>query len=322
MTGTTIIQSGNGFVAGQSRIFNITGGNVAISDVTIRHGLITSGNNGAGISNAGDLTLTNVTVRNNTAGATLGAKADGGGIYNDGGTLALNNSTVSNNTARSDGAGIFNDNGTLTLTNSTVSGNIADGAGAGIYNNGGTLTMTASTVSSNRVHLSRPGGGIFNAGTARLRNTIVAGNTGPAHPDDCKGSVTSLGHNLLGTSAGCTFTAAIGDQAGTAASPIDPQLGPLQDNGGPTFTHALLPGSVAIDTGTCNDADGSTPLTTDQRGKTRPRPQGGTCDVGAYELKTVSVTKTGDTSGSCTSASCSLREAIAAADPSRPKSLK
>ena len=106
------------------RVFNITGGTVAISGLTIRHGK-TSGD-GGGMLNSGTLTLTNSTVSGNTA-------TEAGGIYNNfGGTLTLANSTVSGNTSGQNGGGIFNRlDGTLVLTNSTVNGNTANTEGGG-----------------------------------------------------------------------------------------------------------------------------------------------------------------------------------------------
>ena len=99
-----------------------------------------------------------------------------------------------------------------------------------------------------------------------VRNSIVAGNTA----SDCSGPLTSAGYNLIGSTAGCTYTPGAGDQIG-----VDPRLATLANNGGPTQTIALLPGSAAIDAGDpagCLGAGGR-PLTTDQRGA--PRPQDG-----------------------------------------------
>ncbi|MGH2686514.1 MAG: choice-of-anchor Q domain-containing protein, partial [Actinomycetota bacterium] len=117
------------------------------------------------------------------------------------------------------------------------------------------------------------GGGIANQGTVTMRNSVVAGNVdGSGGTPDCE-AVTSLGHNIIGDDTGCAVTPATGDQVGTGAAPIDPKLGPLADNGGPTPTHALLAGSTAIDAG------GSDAAPTDQRGVPRAAP-----DIGAYEL--------------------------------------
>ena len=95
-------------------------------------------------------------------------------------------------------------------------------------------------------------GGIFNTvGTLSMTATIVAGNTAPLGPDvSAFTPVTSGGYNLIGDATDSTGFAGPGDQVGTAVDPIDPRLGPLADNGGPTQTHALLPGSPAIDAGT------------------------------------------------------------------------
>ena len=130
--------------------------------------------------------------------------------------------------------------------------------------------MTISNTTINNNTASSSGGGIHNLGAANLVNTIVSGNTALTGPD-CTGALTSLGHNLIGDTTGCGFTGVVGDQTG-----VDPLLGPLQNNGGPTWTHALNPGSPAIDAG-----DDTVTPSTDQRGV--PRPQGSASDIGAYE---------------------------------------
>ena len=221
---------------------------------------------GGGTYNSGTANFTNSIVSDNTAGN------DGGGIRNDG-TLVLTNSTVISNTSTGNsGGGINSYSGTLTLTNSTVSGNSALRYGGGILNfGGGTLTLSNSTVSGNSADIA--GGGILNdVGTADMVNTIIAGNSAPTSAD-CSGFLTSIGHNLIGNNSGCGFTVITGDLVN-----IDSKLGPLQDNGGPTFTHALLPGSPAID----HVPPENCLVTTDQRGVARP--QGVACDIGAFEV--------------------------------------
>ena len=216
--------------------------------------------------------LQNLVLQNGNSGI-----ADGGGIFNRG-TLTITNSTLWGNSA-DDGGGIFNNRGTLTITNSTLSGNTAlGGVGGGIFNSStGTVDITASTLSGNTA--LDGGGGIFNHGTVNIDNTIVAGNTGPSAAPDASGTFNSAGLNLIGDGSASTgfIDGVDSDQVGTSGSPIDPKLGPLQDNGGPTFTHALLPGSPAIDAG-------ATDLTTDQRGL--PRPIGLDPDIGAFEAIT------------------------------------
>jgi hypothetical protein len=228
---------------------------------------------GGGISNTGTLTLTNSTVNGNAAGTTWGW---GGGIDNRG-TATIIDSTISGNYADDAGGGIAN-GGTLTLTNSTVSGNSAIEGGGGILNPG-TATVTNCTITGNSTTVYEPGGGISNGSTLDLYDTIVSGNvryddTGGTTPDDVAGTLNSLGHNLIGnTSGGSGF-------ASTDLLNVDPMLGPLQDNGGPTYTQALLPGSPAINAG---DNTAAPPF--DQRGEGYPRVVGGTIDIGAFEVQ-------------------------------------
>jgi hypothetical protein len=218
---SSLIGSGGG-------IFNENNGTVMLDNSTV------SGNgadSGGGISNGGTLTLTNATVSGNL----------GGGISN-GGTLTLTNATVSGNSAYFEGGGVYNIYGAATLSNVTVSGNFGDTGGGGVYNYNGTLTLTDCTVSGNSSE--RGGGGIYNDSGATLhtRNTIVAGNTASSGPD-LVGSLGSLGHNLIGnTQGGSGFDS-------SDVLNVAPLLGPLQDNGGPTQTMALLAGSPALNAG-------------------------------------------------------------------------
>ncbi len=229
----------------------------------------------------------------------------GGGIYTEG-VLNLVNVTVSNNLSDSSGAGIYN-LGTLTVTNSTISNNLANsngftgiGAeGGGIYTAsffGGSLTVINTTISNNYGNL---GGGIYGPNsTINSRNSIIAGNTvrffssGP----DFIGTVTSQGYNLVGkkdNSSGWVAT----DLTGTIATPLNPQLGPLADNGGPTQTLALLTGSPAINAGSnALAADpANNPLVFDQRGTGYPRIVGSSVDIGAFEVQCIPPTITAPT---------------------------
>ena len=172
------------------------------------------------------------------------------------------------------GAGVYN-TFVMTISNSTISGNdtaVPNGDGGGILNNN-LLTINSSTIYDNST--SDQGGGLRNAaGVTVLANTIVAQNG-----EDCSGGgIQSSGYNLAGD-ASCAF-AATGDQ-----NSINPQLGPLQNNGGPTSTHTLTESSPAFNVGN-PAAVGSSPAcpATDQRGTMRP--QGGRCDIGAFELVT------------------------------------
>jgi cysteine-rich repeat protein len=191
----------------------------------------------------------------------------GGGIWNDLGVLELVRSTISGNVAHDSGGGIAN-TGTATLRNVTISGNTADVAGGGIRNLG-SATLNNTTVAANTLT------GIVNEGQLIFMNTLLANNAGP----DCQGNLTSRGFNLIRTVADCTFD---GDTSGDLLN-MNPELGPLQDNGGPTFTHALLEGSAALDAANPTAPGTGDPACeeTDQRGVARP--QGPRCDTGAFE---------------------------------------
>ena len=258
-------------------VFNVVGGALTIATSVI------TGNANGGLDNAGSATVISSTIANNFN------PAGGGGIANSG-VLTVTASTISGNTAyHGSGGGIANSD-VLTLSNSTISGNEAGssaGTGGGIANTG-VLRLSNSTISGNS---SAGTGGIYNgaSGSITVANTIVAANSGPPDRSDCFGALTSRGYNLLGNNAGCAglIDGVNGDRVGTPSSPLDPRLGPLQDNGGPTLTHALLPGSPALDAGDpsgCRDSNGA-PLATDQRGEPRPAAASGRCDIGAYEAE-------------------------------------
>ena len=180
----------------------------------------------------------------------------GGGIY-DGGTATVQNSTLTGNSAFG-GGGIDNDS-TLTVDSSTLTGNSAY-HGGGIYDRG-TATVHNSTLSGNSINDG--GGGIYTRGTSTLDNTIVAANFSV----DIDGAIaSSSSHNLIGvdTNLSGISNGSNGNQIGTAAAPINPMLGSLQDNGGPTQSMALLPGSPALDAG--DNTLSPAGVTTDQRG--------------------------------------------------------
>jgi hypothetical protein len=263
------------------------GGNIynCSASMTIRDSVITGGSVRRGHGNDGyggaiyncpesTMTIINTTISGNTA-------EEGGGICN-GGALTISNSTISENIARNLKGGGIRNYGALAITNSTICGNRASGVGGGIHNGrlfgpSGTVMISNSTISQNIAGQS-DGGGIFsdrNGTTAELQNSIVANNAG----SDCHGTMTSDGYNLSSDDS-CGFNAT-GDLENT-----DPNLGALQDNGGPTQTMALLPGSPAIDAGNpdgCADRQGRL-LRTDQRGQPRPdREDSAGCDMGAYE---------------------------------------
>ena len=170
--------------------------------------------------------------------------------------------------------------------NSTVSANVAGGEGGGIFNTGpdgassGTTTIVNSTVTANSSDLSA--GGIFNntGSVVLLTNSIVAGNDAQASNNDVQGAFSSVRTNFIGDAGTSTglVNGQNGNLVGTTLSPIDPVLGVLASNGGPTQTHELLIGSPAIDAG-----DNSGGETVDQRGGRRPTDQ--TADIGAFEVQ-------------------------------------
>jgi CSLREA domain-containing protein len=305
-------------------IFNFEACALTLTDVVISG---STSANGGGLYNEGTATLTNCKVTGNSS-------PNGGGILNRG-TMTIINSTVSGNTSDGQGAGIvnnlsaYNSSGSLTLTNSTVSGNSALNGGVGaIANLSGSsniLNLSNTTVTANTASGSGSGvGGVFNGSgsTANIKNSIIAQNTSALMLHDLNGTFNSQGYNLIGESNGGTgFTNGTnGDQVGTTAAPLDPKLGLLADNGGPTKTHALLVGSPAIDAG-------NSVLTTDQRGQPRPvndqtvanAAGGNGSDIGSYEAHYLEVNTTADTDdGLCralgTGNGCTLREAITAAN--------
>jgi hypothetical protein len=270
---TTIVQAAATPGTATDRVFFIPRGvSVTLEKLTIRYGHVGLYSDGGGLLNDGTLTLKNSTVRGNTA-------PNGGGLANfSDGTLTLTQSTVRGNSATNIGGGLANW-GTLTLTQSTVRGNSATNGG-GLYNDydfDDTLTLTQSTVSGNS---ATNGGGLYNTGyaTLTLTNSLVASQSAGG---DCRNvdteAILSHGYNL-DSDGSCQLTAPT-DRPG-----VDPLLGPLQDNGGPTLTHALLPGSPAIDAIPWGAIGCGTTLYSDQRWQARPESAGGACDIGAYEV--------------------------------------
>ena len=294
---------------------------------------------GSGFQVTATLDMTNCLITNNRTADSLRYSGGGGGLYIIGGKATLTDSNVTNNRtgngstsngSAGSGAGIFN-NGNLNVSGSAISGNIAgDGSSGSDTNIGGgianvfILNMVNSTVSGNSTGAgSSRGGAIYTnnflsltnctitgnndpnnhpgvvaTNTVNTRNTIIARNgPGGAGPDIESGFTTltlnSQGHNIIGNAGGIGFTG-LGDQVG-----VDPLLGPLANNGGNSFTHALLAGSPALDAGDncvtdvahCGDAN-IPQLLRDQRGFSRivDGPDANTTatvDIGAYEKQAV-----------------------------------
>jgi hypothetical protein len=242
--------------------------------LTLTDSMVTD-NFGGGLFNGGNATLTNATIAGNTTTGT------GGGIFNIEGQLTVTGCTIADNSALYAG-GIFTGGGTLQVTNSTISGNTAQRPGGGIYYDSGVMEITSSTITLNTTTstLYAGGGGIYADGAlALLRNTIVAANQSALTGPDVDGQVVSLGHNLVGQTDDSTGWVAT-DLTGTSDTPLDPHLGPLQDNGGPTQTHALFLGSPAL-----NKGDSSLLSSTDQRGTVRVSSLSHGIDIGAFQTE-------------------------------------
>jgi CSLREA domain-containing protein len=255
-------------------------GKATLSGVTI------AGNAGSGL----DFHRTTATITNSAI--TGNAAQDGGGIINTAGRLTVAKTTIAGNTAARRGGGIYNTVGDpfgrlsafVSVTNSTISGNSAD-SGAGIANldrlGGAGVSVVNSTIVLNTARV-RGGGvqqsdGLENPNPVLLANALVARNTAPTGPD-VLGSFGARS-SLIGDGTGGDIGNVNGNQVGRVAphsGTIDPRIGPLAGNGGPTQTHPLLAGSPAIDAAGAADCPGK-----DQRGIARP--QGAACDVGSYE---------------------------------------
>jgi hypothetical protein len=290
----SVTLSDNQVSQGGGAIFNSAGAVATITGTTLTDN--TAGDQGGAIQNAGQMTVADSWFGGNAAG-------EGGAIYNSAGTLTVLSSTLSGNSAQDGGGGIFNW-GTLTVSNSTLSGNSASWGGGIVNEDLGTVTVRSSTLSGNTAadgggifnwilgtvtvenstlsgnSAADEGGGVFNDGGVSLGNTILANNSAPAGPD-CAGIVNSQDYNLVEDPAGCTIMGSTGHNI----TGQDPLLGPLQDNGGPTWTRALAVGSPAVDAGYCPG------VTADQRGLPRPvdvpfiPDAADGCDMGAFEFQ-------------------------------------
>lgn len=304
--GNSLTIDGNGFSISRGgatafRIFHIqTGANVLIRNIDIENGLASAsglGTLGGGIFTAGVLTVENSTFSANTAttasglGSAIfanqgsltidnsyftGNSSAYGTIYNYVNSATITNSTFSNNTASTGGGAIGGESSNLTMINNTLTGNQSPGgSGGAIVLLGGTYVMTNNTITYNS---AGTGGGIYNfLGTVTLHNNIIAGNTASSQSqcENFTGTMNANSYNIFGSngdSGGCPAGATDIVPSGNISSIISA----LANNGGPTLTHAIFTGSPAVNAG----GGGNCP-TTDQRGVSRP--QGGICDIGAFE---------------------------------------
>lgn len=313
---SSLAVSGNGLY----RIFQVSSGaKMTVNNLAMRKGYNTF--DGAGILNDhGTITVTNSLFQNGLS------SAEGGGISNQAGTAVISGTTFLDNDSFHDG-GIFNsgtmtvthstftgnhariggaltNTGVMTILGSTFSENVGEPGTGGAISNGGTLTIANSTFFHNgstaggaisngggTIHITNstfaenfasPGGAIANTGASGLvvlKNSLLLQGVEGTNCSTLGGATTTAGADTLATDASCN--------AATVKTAAELALGPLQMNGGPTATMALLSGSAAINAGNdtaCTAAVGTPGFGAggvDQRGVTRP--QGPHCDVGAYE---------------------------------------
>ncbi|MCX6854658.1 MAG: Ig-like domain-containing protein [Verrucomicrobia bacterium] len=291
---------------GTDRIFFVIGNSdKTISGLTITNGhAVGSDNNGGGgaIFNAGGGPMVSTTLTLDSCAIT-GSTADtfGGGILNFA-TLIVLNSTISGNTANGAaiGGGGIDNAGAITINNSTLSGNSAPNAtsGGGALLNVGPAQITNTTITNNQAAFVAGGIAVGNF-SVTVANSIIAGNQNNAALPDVAGgnaSFTSQGHNIIGNGGAVTsFTNGVnGDIVGNGSVPMNPLLGTLANNGGPTQTHLLLNGSPAINAGLAanlpadtydldDDSNTTEPIPFDQRGSPNLRQRGPAPDAGAVE---------------------------------------
>jgi CSLREA domain-containing protein len=291
-----VIRNNQNFVAGGG-VYSV--GNLVIVDSVIQEN--STGHSGGGINNTGTAILSRTLILSNTAPF----DGFGGGIRNTG-VLTVTNSTIQGNSVQlfnmfSTGGGIVNQgsDASLTVENSLISKNLSTSGYGGLVNYEGTVRLVNVTASQNQGGILQGTQGVmvitnttvvdnayngsvrvnlYSAGSLSITNSIIAGDDAESN---CLGTITSLGHNLdSGNSCNLNNT---GDLTDT-----NPLLGPLQWNGGDTWTYELLPDSPAINAGNnfhCPSFD--------QRGISRP--QGVACDIGAYEFEITGPTAFPDT---------------------------
>ena len=280
ISGNTAIHPGGGVGGGIA----MNGNGVSPTTLTVTNSVISGNHSSVGggiVASGATATVSNSTIKDNIG------DTQGGGISAGYATVTVSDSTISGNSSMASGGGIYSEGSsigspTLTVTNSTISGNSALVRGGGIFNGGFynvTLTVTASTFSGNS---AGTGGSVWNEKAAQIANTILnAGASGGTIVNI--GTFNSLGYNLATDNGG-----------GVLTGPSDqifahPNLGPLQDNGGPTFTHALLYASPAINAG---DPSFTPPPSYDQRGPGFDRVRNGRIDIGSFEVQEAAPTPT------------------------------
>lgn len=271
------------------------------------------GTGGGGIGGAGSgvsVLIENSTITENYAGNDV-YTVRGGGVLVNGGSLEIVRSTIARNDCRSTyfikgygyGGGVAAVGSDVVIRESTIDNNLAIDVAGGLYLSASHTVLINTTVSNNHasicggIHFRQPQPGssmshvtvtensaysrvggvwVISPSTVELGNSIIAGNTSSMDPQDSAGPFDSQGYNFIGRGAGGITNGVNGDLAGSPSAPLDAVLGPLEDNGGPTRTHAPRLGSPLIDA-----ANPASFAAQDQRGVARPI--GSRADIGAVE---------------------------------------
>jgi len=297
ITNTVLHRNVGGGGPGGGLFASVTGpGTLTIADVEASDNFAADGGGGLYLTSPTTI-ATRVRVLRNSSGT-----GPGGGIFVTAGSFMLSDSTIDGNVSSNGGGGAFVTAGTVEMTSSTLSNNLCVGTGSAGLGGGAFLaatapsTVTNTTVSGNATGAA--GGGLFTSGDVTLRNATLAENVAPSGsalysgsgtltvansiiagsaPGHCEGGAITSGDFNIDSNGTC------GLAGGNDRNNTDPQLGPLADNGGPTFTHLPVASSPAIDRGNPSGCPA-----TDQRGQVRPTDGNGdgtaVCDVGAVEF--------------------------------------
>ena len=292
ITGNKAIPGGGGGVFAVGTVATISGSTISNNEA----------NFGAGLYfNTGSAPISTTTISGNIAGA------HGGGVWARGGAVInFDRSTISGNSANINGGGLYTTGSSTGIVNSTVSGNSAKFFGGGIWAQvpmDRSLNFLYSTITKNTSDSDATGvgsgGGLYlrpGNGVIDLKNTIIAGNNDFTNIAPDVDNTTAGGNptlttafSLIGNNKNSGLAAGnptgTGSRIGTAAAPINPLLGALQNNGGPTKTHSLLPGSIAVNNGNPAAVAGAGGVpAVDQRGTGFSRVADGRLDIGAFEV--------------------------------------
>jgi CSLREA domain-containing protein len=264
--------------AGSGGALYISFDGTASIEQSVFQGNSSQGNGGALYVGEGTALIAHSTFSHNRGESNL---SDGGALYVNSSAVTITHSAIFNNYSGGSGGGLRLADSQATISNSTISGNSSAAHGGGLkVEINSTLEVRNSTIAANA-----PVGIVLAGSTAVFQDVIIGENEGQNYRTLHEGTIQSLGHNLVDFN-GYDFYSCQLDQPTDIATEeglFIRTLGPLQDNGGPTLTYALMPGSTAVDAGSCS----SLHVADDQRGIARP--QGAACDIGAFEGSFVTI---------------------------------